>query len=111
MIHGRLFITLESMGVEKRVPTPCSTPSTNEKRKLATAEEMAEFLAAHGIDKNKFLSTFNSFAMKGQMAKAKEAGGCLPDQWRSGADRRRQIPLRHPAVRWPAGNPAGWRTS
>ena len=71
-VHGQLFITLESMGVEQRVHDAVFNAIHNEKRKLATAEEMAEFLAAHGIDKSKFLSTFNSFAVKGQMAKAKK---------------------------------------
>ena len=33
---------------------------------------MAEFLATQGVDKDKFLSTFNSFAIAGQITKAKE---------------------------------------
>lgn len=71
-VHGQLFITLESMGVEKKVHDAVFEAIHKEKRKLATPEEMAEFLAAHGVDKSKFLSTFNSFAVKGQMAKAKK---------------------------------------
>jgi thiol:disulfide interchange protein DsbA len=71
-VHGQLFITLESMGVEKKVHDAVFEAIHKEKRKLATPEEMAEFLAAHGVDKGKFLSTFNSFAVKGQMAKAKK---------------------------------------
>lgn len=71
-VHGQLFITLESMGVEKKVHDAVFEAIHKEKRKLATPEEMAEFLAAHGVDKSKFLNTFNSFAVKGQMAKAKK---------------------------------------
>ncbi|WP_043312122.1 thiol:disulfide interchange protein DsbA/DsbL [Pseudomonas sp. ML96] len=71
-VHGQLFITLESMGVEKQVHEAVFNAIHVEKRKLATPEEMAEFLAGHGVDKDKFLSTFNSFAVKGQMAKAKK---------------------------------------
>jgi protein dithiol oxidoreductase (disulfide-forming) len=71
-VHGQLFITLESMGVEKRVHDAVFSAIHKEKRKLATPEEMAEFLAGQGVDKGKFLSTFNSFAVKGQMAKAKK---------------------------------------
>ncbi|MCL3028211.1 thiol:disulfide interchange protein DsbA, partial [Klebsiella pneumoniae] len=37
-----------------------------------TPEEMADFLAGKGVDKEKFLSTYNSFAIKGQMEKAKK---------------------------------------
>ena len=33
---------------------------------------MAEFLAAEGVDKDKFLATFNSFAIQGQIKQAKE---------------------------------------
>ncbi|MDX5371055.1 MAG: thiol:disulfide interchange protein DsbA/DsbL [Pseudomonadaceae bacterium] len=71
-VHGQLFITLESMGVEQRVHDAVFNAIHNEKRKLADADEMAEFLATQGVDKDKFLSTFNSFAVKGQMAKAKK---------------------------------------
>ncbi|MDH0895658.1 MULTISPECIES: thiol:disulfide interchange protein DsbA/DsbL [unclassified Pseudomonas] len=71
-VHGQLFITLESMGVERQVHDAVFEAIHKEKRKLATPEEMAEFLAAHDVDKGKFLSTFNSFAVKGQMAKAKK---------------------------------------
>ncbi|HSX71506.1 MAG TPA: thiol:disulfide interchange protein DsbA/DsbL [Pseudomonas sp.] len=71
-VHGQLFITLESMGVEQQVHEAVFNAIHREKRKLATPEEMAEFLAGQGVDKGKFLSTFNSFAVKGQMAKAKK---------------------------------------
>lgn len=71
-IHGQLFITLESMGVEKKVHSAVFDAIHKEGKKLATPEEMADFLATQGIDKAKFLSTFNSFAVKGQMEKAKK---------------------------------------
>ncbi|WP_068828941.1 thiol:disulfide interchange protein DsbA/DsbL [Pseudomonas sp. BMS12] len=71
-IHGQMFITLESMGVEKEVHDAVFKAIHQEKRKLATPEEMAEFLAEQGVDKDKFLSTYNSFAVKGQVAKAKK---------------------------------------
>jgi thiol:disulfide interchange protein DsbA len=43
-----------------------------EHKKLVTPEEMAEFLATQGVDKDKFLATFNSFAIKGQVTQARE---------------------------------------
>jgi thiol:disulfide interchange protein DsbA len=33
---------------------------------------MADFLATQGVDKDKFLATFNSFAIKGQVTQARE---------------------------------------
>ena len=71
-VHGQLFITLESMGVEQQVHDAVFRAIHQEKRKLADPQEMAEFLAGQGVDKDKFLSTFSSFAVKGQMAKAKK---------------------------------------
>jgi thiol:disulfide interchange protein DsbA len=41
-------------------------------KKLATPDEMADFLATQGVDKDEFLKTFNSFAVKGQVEKAKK---------------------------------------
>ncbi len=71
-VHGQMFITLEAMGVEREVHDAVFRAIHQEKRKLGTPEEMADFLAEQGVDRDKFLSTFNSFAVKGQMAKAKK---------------------------------------
>lgn len=43
-----------------------------EGNKLATKEAMADFLAAHGVDKEAFLKAFDSFGVKSQMEKAKK---------------------------------------
>ncbi|CAD5107419.1 thiol:disulfide interchange protein DsbA/DsbL [Zestomonas carbonaria] len=71
-VHGQLFITLETMGVEHKVHTAVFEAIHKEGKKLATPEEMADFLAAQGVDKDAFLKTFNSFGVKGQMEKAKK---------------------------------------
>ncbi|MCQ4347974.1 thiol:disulfide interchange protein DsbA/DsbL [Pseudomonas stutzeri] len=71
-VHGQMFLTLEAMGAEARVHEAVFHAIHREGKKLATPDEMAEFLAGQGIDKDKFLSTFNSFAVKGQMEKAKK---------------------------------------
>ncbi|MNM93308.1 Thiol:disulfide interchange protein DsbA precursor [compost metagenome] len=71
-VHGQMFLTLEAMGAEAKVHEAIFSAIHREGKKLATPEEMAEFLAGQGIDKDKFLSTFNSFAIKGQMEKAKK---------------------------------------
>ncbi|MBC9252926.1 thiol:disulfide interchange protein [Pseudomonas alcaligenes] len=71
-VHGQLFITLEAMGVEKSVHSAVFDAIHVQKLKLSTPEEMADFLETQGIDRAKFLSTFNSFAVKGQMERAKK---------------------------------------
>lgn len=67
-----MFLTLESMGVEDQVHAAVFNAIQKEKKRLTDPEEMAEFLATQGVDKDKFLATFNSFAIKGQINKAKE---------------------------------------
>ena len=70
--HGQMFLTLEAMGVENKVHAAVFNAIQKEGKRLVKPDEMAEFLATQGVDKDKFLSTFNSFAIKGQITKAKE---------------------------------------
>ncbi|HYQ37694.1 MAG TPA: thiol:disulfide interchange protein DsbA/DsbL [Pseudomonas sp.] len=70
--HGQMFLTLEAMGAEAKVHDAIFAAIHREGKKLATPEEMAEFLAGQGVDKDTFLSTYNSFAIKGQVEKAKK---------------------------------------
>ena len=69
--HGQMFLTLEAMGVESRVHKAVFE-EVQKTHKLVQPEEMADFLATLGVDKQQFLDTFNSFAIKGQMKKAKD---------------------------------------
>ena len=70
--HGQLFLTLQSMGVENKVHSAVFNAIQKEHKKLTTPDEMAEFVATQGVDKDKFLATFSSFAIKGQIVAAKE---------------------------------------
>ncbi|WP_437879976.1 thiol:disulfide interchange protein DsbA/DsbL [Pseudomonas sp. LRF_L74] len=71
-IHGQLYITLDLMKVEPKVREAVFNAIHKEGKKLLEPEEMADFLAGHGIDRDSFLSTYNSFAVKGQMTKARQ---------------------------------------
>lgn len=71
-VHGQLFLTLESMGVKPEVHAAIFNAIHNEHKRLATPDEMADFLAARGIDREDFLKAYNSFAVKSQMEKAKK---------------------------------------
>jgi protein dithiol oxidoreductase (disulfide-forming) len=73
-LHGQMYITLEAMGVAPKVHDAVFKAIHQENKKLKSPEEMADFLADQGIDKDKFLGTYNSFAVKGQMEKAKKLG-------------------------------------
>ena len=70
--HGQLFITLDTMGVEAKVHTAVFDAIQKEHKKLVDPADMADFVATQGVDKAKFLETFNSFAVKGKMAQYKE---------------------------------------
>jgi thiol:disulfide interchange protein DsbA len=70
--HGQLFLTLEAMGVEHKVHNAVFNAIQKEGKRLTDPNDMAEFVATQGVDKDKFLQTFNSFAIKGHIAKAKE---------------------------------------
>ncbi|MBS7662812.1 thiol:disulfide interchange protein DsbA/DsbL [Pseudomonas lalucatii] len=73
-VHGQAFITLESMKVEQKVHDAVFDAIHKQGKKLASPEEIAEFLVGQGIDKDAFLKTYNSFGVKGQMEKAKKLG-------------------------------------
>ena len=73
-LHGQMFITLQTMGVEAKVHSAVFEAIQKDGKKLATPEEMAEFLATQGVDKDAFLKTYNSFGVKGQVANAKRLG-------------------------------------
>lgn len=70
--HGQLFITLQNMQVEQKVHDAIFDAIHKQGKKLATPDEMAEFLAEQGLDKDAFLKTYNSFGVKSQMEKAKK---------------------------------------
>jgi thiol:disulfide interchange protein DsbA len=70
--HGQLFVTLESMGVEDKVHAAIFDAIQQKGQKLAKPDEMAEFLATQGIDKDEFLKAYNSFGVKSQVEKDKK---------------------------------------
>ena len=73
-LHGQMFITLQTMGVEAKVHAAVFEAIQKGGKKLASPDEMAEFLATQGVDNDAFLKTYNSFGVKGQVANAKRLG-------------------------------------
>ncbi|MGO1269645.1 MAG: thiol:disulfide interchange protein DsbA [Pseudomonas bubulae] len=70
--HGQLFLTLEAMGVEHKVHNAVFEAIQKQGKRLTKPDEMADFVATQGVDKDKVLATFNSFAIQGQIKQAKE---------------------------------------
>lgn len=71
-VHGQAFIALESLKVEQKVHDAVFEAIHKQGKKLSTPEELAEFVATQGVDKEAFLKTFNSFGVKSQMEKARK---------------------------------------
>jgi thiol:disulfide interchange protein DsbA len=71
-VHGQMFLALQSMGVEQKVHAAVFDAIHKGGQKLATPEEMAEFLATQGVDQGAFLKAYNSFGVKAQVEKAKK---------------------------------------
>lgn len=71
-VHGQAFLTLESMKVEAKVHEAVFRALHQEKKKLASADEFADFVATQGVDRDAFLKTFNSFGIKSQMEKVRK---------------------------------------
>lgn len=70
--HGQLFLALESMNVGQDIHDAVFSAYHNEGKKLATPDDMAEFLATKGIDEETFLKAYNSFGVKSRAEQAKK---------------------------------------
>ena len=71
-VHGQAFLTLEAMKVDHRVHQAVFTAIHEEKKRLDNEQAFADFVATQGVDRDKFLSTYKSFAIKGQVEKARQ---------------------------------------
>ncbi|MBA1231368.1 thiol:disulfide interchange protein DsbA/DsbL [Pseudomonas viridiflava] len=70
--HGQLFITLDMMGVEHKVHAAVFDAIQKGGKRLTDKNDMADFVATQGVNKDEFLKTFDSFAVKGKIAQYKE---------------------------------------
>lgn len=71
-LHGQMFYTLQSMDALAQVHDSIFNTLHNSNRKLSSVNEIANYLAEQGIDKEVFLKTWDSFAVKSQVEKAKK---------------------------------------
>lgn len=70
--HGQMFLTLDTIGVNHGIHGAVFDAVQNQRRQLTNPNEMADFVATQGVDKQKFLATFSSFVVKGRMVQCKE---------------------------------------
>jgi len=68
--HTKLYYALKTLGVEEKL-TPLVFNEIHQKKDyLLTPETQADFLAKQGIDKQKFLSAYNSFSTTSETNRA-----------------------------------------
>jgi len=70
-VHARAYYTAELMGELEKVHKPMFNAMHLEKRPLETDEEVMTLFGEMGVDKEKFLKTFRSFAVETRIRRAK----------------------------------------
>ena len=74
MVHTRAFYTLQSMGEGENHHEAIFSAMHVKKQKLFTKSDIADFLAQRGVNKEQFLSTFDSFAVEMRARQALQIG-------------------------------------
>lgn len=69
-VYGQLFITLKIMDVSAQVHDHVFE-AIYRRLPLLTSDDMAQFLEGEGVNKEMFISTYNSFAVLGKVVSAK----------------------------------------
>ncbi len=67
--HQQLYYTLESMGVAEKVDDVVFRAIHVDGNRMDTPEKMIDVLSKHGVDKDKFLETWKSFAVRTKMSR------------------------------------------
>ena len=67
--HQQLYYTLESMGVAEKVDEVVFRAIHVDGNRMDTPEKMIDVLSKHGVDKDKFLETWKSFAVRTKMSR------------------------------------------
>ncbi|WP_414450902.1 thiol:disulfide interchange protein DsbA/DsbL [Burkholderia sp. 22PA0099] len=70
--HTGMYYTLNALGVAEKDTPAVFNAIHKEKNYLLTPQAQADFLATQGIDKQKYLATYNSFSVQGQVKQAGE---------------------------------------
>lgn len=73
--HAKAFYAAEALGVLDKINTPLFDAIHLGKRKFSTKEQLADFFAEQGVDRDAFLKTFDSFAVNAKTRNAKALTG------------------------------------
>ncbi len=71
-IYGRVYYTAETMGVLDITHDELFHALHTERRPVSKIEDIADFYAEHGVDKEQFLATLDSFPVNAKVANARQ---------------------------------------
>lgn len=74
-VHGRAFFAFELLGVVDEMHARFFDAIHAERRRMRSAEEIADFAAENGIDRQAFLDAFSSFAVDSKVRNAQVMAG------------------------------------
>lgn len=69
-LHARAYYTAEVLGVLEKTHQAMFDAMHIKKLKMASTDELANFYAKHGVSKEAFIETFNSFAVDTKVRRA-----------------------------------------
>jgi thiol:disulfide interchange protein DsbA len=72
--HARTYYAFQALGVTDKLHSALFNAIHVEKQKLFDADALADFAAAHGVDRKAFLDAYNSFGVDSEVRKAKLMG-------------------------------------
>ena len=70
--QARAYYVAAQLGVLDKVHKPLFEAIHTEKKQLATPEQLADFFATQGVDKNDFLNAYNSFGVETRVQRGKQ---------------------------------------
>ena len=68
--YARAYLTFEAMGITEQTHQPLFNALHREHKPLRRIQEIADYVSTLGVDKGKFLSTSESFAVNGRLNQA-----------------------------------------
>ena len=69
-VHARTYYALRVMGLGEKLHTEIFEEIQVKKNRLDTEKSMTKFVVGHGVNKNEFTETYNSFSIDNMMRKA-----------------------------------------
>lgn len=71
-VMQRLYFALEAMQLVEKLHARVFAAIHDERRKLSDAASVADWVAAQGVDRSKFMEQFNSFTVSTKVTRAKQ---------------------------------------